>query len=519
MTCACKGVKDIMKRNMIPVIDIFAGPGGLGEGFSSYTKDNWQQFSIGLSIEMDAYAHSTLLLRSFYRQFPDGVPDDYYEYVSGKIERDTLFNRYPAETENARHEALMAELGGKEIAPEEIDQRISNVLGKSGKWVLIGGPPCQAYSVVGRARRTNDQNFFNDPKHYLYREYLRILAKHSPPVFVMENVKGILSSKEESGEKIFTKILTDLQQPNKSIGNGNGKNWGYRTYSLVPGKSLLTEAAPDDFVVRCEDYGIPQARHRVIILGIREDINDIPEKLVQSSKVPISKVLAGIPKIRSELSKRESTGLDWAQWLRNIKESSWFAELDNYSGIKGEIREQLRRISPENGTGSNHFRKKSRSQYEPEWYTDPKLHVTLNHESRTHMASDLHRYFFCACFARKYGYSPKLTDFPPSLLPDHKNVKLALKNSLFVDRFRVQVADRPGTTVTSHISKDGHYFIHPDPAQCRSLTVREAARIQTFPDNYFFEGPRTKQFQQVGNAVPPLLASQIAEIVYNVLKD
>jgi DNA (cytosine-5)-methyltransferase 1 len=133
------------------------------------------------------------------------------------------------------------------------------------------------------------------------------------------------------------------------------------------------------------------------------------------------------------------------------------------------------------------------------------------------MASDLHRYFFAACFARAHGRSPTLEDFPLELLPEHRNAEAGRKGEMFADRFRVQLPDRPSTTVTAHISKDGHYFIHPDPAQCRSLTVREAARLQTFPDSYHFEGPRTDQYHQVGNAVPPLLARQIAAVVHDVL--
>jgi DNA (cytosine-5)-methyltransferase 1 len=135
------------------------------------------------------------------------------------------------------------------------------------------------------------------------------------------------------------------------------------------------------------------------------------------------------------------------------------------------------------------------------------------------MPKDLYRYFYAACFTQEAGRSPKLCDFPADLLPLHLNVDEAIKSgSLFSDRFRVQMWNRPATTITSHISKDGHYYIHPDPKQCRSLTVREAARIQTFPDNYYFTGGRTSQYVQVGNAVPPLLAHSIAEKVFELLK-
>ena len=148
------------------------------------------------------------------------------------------------------------------------------------------------------------------------------------------------------------------------------------------------------------------------------------------------------------------------------------------------------------------------------WVADTRVKVWLNHVARPHMDSDLGRYLYASVYASVTGRSPRgHAEFAlPDLAPAHAN----WKSGKFVDRFKVQRFDQPSSTITSHISKDGHYFIHPDPSQCRSLSVREAARLQTFPDNYFFQGGRTQQFHQVGNAVPPLLAYGIASVVKRV---
>ena len=147
-------------------------------------------------------------------------------------------------------------------------------------------------------------------------------------------------------------------------------------------------------------------------------------------------------------------------------------------------------------------------------FLDDQIEGVCNHSTRSHLDTDLVRYLYAAIYAQVNGTSPKLRDFPEKLLPAHQNANEAVETGKFADRFRVHLKNEPAKTITSHISKDGHYYIHYDPTQCRSYTVREAARLQTFPDNYFFTGPRTSQYIQVGNAVPPLLANQIAEIVW-----
>lgn len=526
----------------IPVIDLFAGPGGLGEGFSAYKFDNSHTFKIRLSVEKDAIAHETLKLRAFYRYFIHAklpVPEEYYQYLQGKINRDTLYAKHHEAKGCSDAEAICAELGGDDFPDDYFDEKIQTALNNEKKWLLIGGPPCQAYSLVGRSRMLGalkdtdgeliekGQEFFDDHRHKLYQQYLRIIAKHSPSIFVMENVKGILSSKLND-EDIFPVILKDLQNPAlaaKAHHWGKVANYSYKTISFVTGKEPKKNS---DYLIKAETYSIPQARHRVIILGIRDDIwksiNGHVLSLIKLKKeVNVAKILGNMPKIRSNFSKRKSaTSVDWQNYLSDAKKMGWFYEID--SDVRKIIRATDTARKKENLEIKSNEYKECRLEIFAGWYDDKHLTYLCNHESRTHMDSDLYRYLFASAYGQAKNVSPCLKDFPVELLPEHKNVikdRDNIKegdNQKFADRFKVQLWNKPASTITSHISKDGHYFIHPDPVQCRSLTVREAARLQTFPDNYYFEGNRTQQYHQVGNAVPPLLAKQIAEIVYNIFQ-
>ena len=503
-------------KKQIPVIDLFAGPGGLGEGFSACRVGRRHPFRLGLSIEKDPLAHRTLTLRAFYRQFaPDRVPEDYYRCLRGELTDEQLYAmpKFAEKATRARNEARLAELGVE--APAEVDRWIESALGGADDWVLIGGPPCQAYSLVGRSRNQgkDDYSAKDDHRHFLYREYLRIIHRHEPTVFVMENVKGILSAKVD-GEAIFPQILEDLGTP------PNSRSHGYRIHSFVtPGTSGLygTEPEPKDFVIRSEQYGVPQARHRVILLGIRDDLDVQPEFLEERGPVSLRSVIGDLPRLRSGLSSGDSREA-WLEVIRGADREDWFREIKS-TQLKTRIRLAAESVRPPRKDRGSNFVEGGRTEGSvlSNRLGDDRIGGALNHETRGHIPEDLHRYLFAACFACEYGRSPQLADFPKSLLPDHKNVDQAVAGGMFGDRFRVQCENEPATTVTSHISKDGHYYIHYDPTQCRSLTVREAARIQTFPDNYLFCGPRTAQYHQVGNAVPPMLAYQLASIVHGVL--
>ncbi|WP_206526882.1 DNA cytosine methyltransferase [Paragemmobacter kunshanensis] len=503
------------------IVDLFAGPGGLGEGFASLAKDGHAPFRIGISVEKEASAHRTLTLRAFLREymaFHGTLPDQFINFHAG-LETEPDWSAVDAQAwKHAVDEARALELG-TDVAASAIDCAIENLKAGYDDTILIGGPPCQAYSLVGRARSKGKVGYVpeEDARHYLFREYIRVLDKLRPAAFVMENVKGMLSSTVES-RLVFEMLMEDLA----SLGTGHGHHYELRAIRLADGMATLQVATqPSDFIVRAEQFGVPQRRHRVIIVGIRSDLATRASGAriaVSCTTRTVDETIGNMPPLRSGISRASDTAEAWrkevagfARLLERISNgdedgalASEFREIREVLKHGAETRRSSSRLPAAYGTSNDVLMR---------WLERPGLRALAQHETRGHMASDLGRYLFAAVFGKVRGYSPKAADFPLALSPDHRN----WHSGVFNDRFRVQLAHEPSTTVTSHISKDGHYFIHPDPLQCRSLTVREAARLQTFPDDYLFLGNRTQQYVQVGNAVPPFLARQIATLVHSAL--
>ena len=475
-----------MPRIPIPVVDLFAGPGGLGEGFSRVVDAVGRKvFKTIISVEKDQFARQTLRLRSYYRHYLESrskIPAAYFQLIRSRTPKEKA-SALRLLGEDDIWKAVCLEVpewmrAGKlncELGPDNphIHLAIKARLKSSKQWVLIGGPPCQAYSLVGRSRMRNHEGLIKDSRHFLYREYLNVIRKFKPTIFVMENVKGLNTAKV-NGLPILPLIKRDLEAAGyvlKSI--SNTKNSG-------------------DFMVRSELFGVPQARHRMIIVGVKkseEDLVDLLKPIMASSVTEtVYDALSGLPKLKA-LDSSESRD-------------------DEYESNKGApCRDRSYKCK---------FRDAGLVDFVSSAST-PMAGLLFNHEARSHMLEDLKRYQWWANNATA-TVSPKLNGkIPKHLLPKHNNSSIK-GASAFSDRFKVQVRGRPSGTITSHISKDGHYYIHYDPAQARSFSVREAARIQTFPDDYFFMGNRTQQYHQVGNAVPPYLAYQIGQRVWSALK-
>jgi len=501
----------------VAVVDLFSGPGGLAEGFAGYSDPlRGPRFRVVLSVEMEPTAHRTLLLRGFLRKFPSGFPDEYYDFLNGDAPPEPDWaGLYPQEWREATDETRCLTLGTPD-ARSFLRRRIARIRAMyGGRTVLLGGPPCQSYSLAGRARNAGNVLYdpANDERQSLYLEYAEVLRHLQPAIAVMENVRGMLSARH-GGRPVFSDVMDTLA-------NSGGKD-RYRLYSLAPAdeaQSWKEGLSPKDFLVCAEEHGVPQRRHRVFVVCIRCDVasslkRDLLPMLDRAGPpASVNDVIGAMPMLRSRLSWKDGSG----SWQRVLKRAHALI-VRQIPSMPPDIGRQFqvaldRALASTTGAalpcreihGSTAFPDTCPSALR-DWIMDPNLTRLPNNETRGHIDQDIARYLYASAFAFASGRSPRASDFPQTLAANHRS----WNSGKFADRFRVQLRDHPSTTITSHISKDGHYFIHPDPAQCRSLTVREAARLQTFPDNYFFHGARTQQYVQVGNAVPPFLAWQIA---------
>lgn len=389
------------------IIDLFAGAGGLSEGFR---RNN---FDIVAHVEMDQNASLTLKTREAYYYCLNNNLNYYNDYLNEKISRDELYNNIPNDIIN---KVINMEINKNTISDifSIIDQKIKGekITG------IIGGPPCQAYSIAGRSRK---KNMSTDPRNFLYKYYLKFIQKYTPSFYVFENVQGIFSAKDG-------KIFKDIEKGLKRL----GYTFEYR-------------------LLNSKDFGVVQERKRVIIIGFKKELKiQYPLFEKSSLKYNIRDLFKDLPSIKA------------GECNNNYKEKT------NNCLVNLKIRNK-------------------------DW------NILTYHEARNVNATDTNIYKLCI-----KNKNLKYTDLPKNLIK-HNN-----KNS-FLDRFKVVEYDKACHTMVAHISKDGHHYIHPDIKQCRSLTVREAARVQSFPDDYYFESSKTSAYKQIGNAVPVLMAEEIAK--------
>jgi DNA (cytosine-5)-methyltransferase 1 len=410
-------------------IDLFAGAGGLSEGFIR------EGFTPVAHVEMDEAACYSLKTRVAYHYLKaEGKYDSYISYLKGGIDRNQLYAQVPEE--------LLSSVINLPIGAE-YNERIHKTIRQLNSQevdLIIGGPPCQAYSLVGRARSAD--NMASDPRNYLYVQYAKYLEKYQPKMFVFENVIGLKSAKGgvylQNMEKLFLKK-------------------GYKMQL---------------FTVEANHFGVLQNRRRVIIIGWKDDfVPNIPdlEKINLSSSYKVKSVFSDLPELQAGEGK------------------------DKFQTYARQANKYLTDSGIRNG-----------------------INVLTQHISRPHTDQDKEIYRIAV---KKWNTENHRLDYNdlPDRLKTHNN------RSSFFDRFKVVADDLSySQTIVAHIAKDGHYYIHPDIEQNRSISVREAARLQSFADDYYFEGVketanRTAAFKQIGNAVPPLMSHSIARILKDLL--
>lgn len=415
-----------MNNTGLSYIDLFAGAGGLSEGF---IQSGYQPIA---HVEMNEHAAKTIETRiAYYYLKEKDQLKNYYEYEKGLMTRENLLKLIPEEELKS---VINKEISEKTI--KDIFQVIDTIKTEKGIDqidVIIGGPPCQAYSLVGRAQSSHMLvPMEEDPRNELYKMYVQFLTKYQPRMFVFENVAGIKTAR---GGQAFK----NLQMYMKRVG-----------YEI------------DYHELNAYDFGVLQSRKRVIIVGwLKGSGYEYPKFDIIHNKAEVWDLLKDLPSLTPGQEAHEYTVKDMHRVKKYVKE--------------------------------NELRLKS--------------DILTAHIARPHTAQDIEIYKRAINLWFENGRHKRLKyDDLPENLKTHRN------RTSFVDRFKVVEGDMEYChTILAHLSKDGHYFIHPDIDQHRSITVREAARLQSFPDNYYFEGPRTAQFVQVGNAVPPMMAKQIAE--------
>lgn len=405
-------------------IDLFAGAGGLSEGFMA------TGFKPIAHIEMNPDACLTLQTRvSYYYLVRTGKLEIYRQYLRGKIDRNELYSHIPKK----ELDTVINQTMSRDSMPE-LFRRIDNLI-KEEKTksidLIVGGPPCQAYSLVGRAVASNSMQ--GDPRNFLYQLYCCVLKKYQPEMFVFENVPGLLTANDG-------KYFSNMQKEFKRVG-----------YEI------------NHCVLNAYDFGVLQNRLRVILIGWKKGTqHKYPEFKKLTSEHTVNDILSDLPALQAGEEKR-------------VYQTDRFSSYLKETGIR-EPNDILT------------------------WYI-----------ARPHIERDKEIYRLVIAAWNKDKTRLKYPDLPDEL-KTHKNT------SSFLDRFKVVASDMSAChTVLAHLSKDGHYYIHPDIRQARSITVREAARLQSFPDNYFFEGSRTAAYTQIGNAVPPLMAKGLAISIFNEL--